>query len=809
MKRMILYIAASVAGVAGLFWALPVVDDAQPHGIDVSRAEARAIADEAAREMGIPVDDSWPVQYWARSQFLDRVLGDHDLRQEAELDPGVRPRLGGYITQYFRIGREKNPSFGYVIVGRDGAVQEIRRIERAETAGESPTEEALREDAARRVASLPIPRADRLEFLSAHPTVHRSRVDHRLRFADPVSFPLDDVAWFVDLHYLGGEFAGWTLAEEYADGTAFEGNIGGELVSTFAKYVALGTLFVLLVVLFLRKYHAGEVGVRTGGYLFVLFLTLSIAASVLSAAENSVFTTFGTLDAPRTALATGAFSFLFVQLPIAILLFVGWAVGESYARERWGHRLASFDSILHRDPVNSTVGKALLYGLAAAPVVAAAALVPAAGAVRLDLAAPDLGSGTVAIVATTGGAATLLAHSVAYSILTGVVAIMLLLSLLRRWRWRWPAVGVASLTGVMIGAVTVPVGPELARVSLGLGAVMVACVVFYTVDLLASVTALAFGSMLSGALPYLHVADGAAANGTLATIAIPALLASALGVAGITTRREIRYQYEDLAPHVRRIVERERVKAEIDAANRIQAALLPGGEPEIAGVSVASHYRAATEIGGDYFDFLNMKDGEVGVAFGDVAGHGLTSGIVMAMAKSALLVQLEYDSSPRRVMEVMNDVVIRTGPSRMMMTFFFGLLDPVRRRLRFSSAGHLDPYVFRAETGRLEELSAWGYPLGVRRRNGFPEIEVEFSPGDRLILYSDGLIEALNDEDEPFGFARFEKVLLEASRGTSDDIRRALLEAVRRFTRNRPPEDDQTLVVISFDPEPEARQLAS
>jgi sigma-B regulation protein RsbU (phosphoserine phosphatase) len=250
---------------------------------------------------------------------------------------------------------------------------------------------------------------------------------------------------------------------------------------------------------------------------------------------------------------------------------------------------------------------------------------------------------------------------------------------------------------------------------------------------------------------------------------------------------------------VKRIIERERVKAEIDAANRIQAALLPTESPNLPGTSVSSHYRAATEIGGDYFDFLHQPTGEIGIAFGDVSGHGLTSGIVMAMAKSALLVQVDYDSSPRAVLEVLNDIVMKTAPRRILMPFFFGLLDPRTQTLRFSSAGHLDPYVFRAATRKLEALSSWGFPLGVRRREGFREHTVEFSAGDRLILYSDGLIEAIDDDGNPFGFDRFEQTIVTAGHLGADEMKKALLGAVKKFTRNRPPEDDQTLVVVAFE----------
>src|SRR5258708_15631782 len=144
------------------------------------------------------------------------------------------------------------------------------------------------------------------------------------------------------------------------------------------------------------------------------------------------------------------------------------------------------------------------------------------------------------------------------------------------------------------------------------------------------------------AAPLLSVAKGALLAQYAGVVALPTALIGGFAVVALWTKREIVYSYEDLAPHVKRIVERERVKAEIDAANRIQAALLPSEEPHVAGATVASHYRAATEIGGDYFDFLPQPTGEIRIAFGDVSGLGLTCCIVMAMAKSALLLHVGY-----------------------------------------------------------------------------------------------------------------------------------------------------------------------
>ncbi|MCU1350528.1 MAG: Serine phosphatase RsbU, regulator of sigma subunit, partial [Acidobacteria bacterium] len=491
------------------------------------------------------------------------------------------------------------------------------------------------------------------------------------------------------------------------------------------------------------------------------------------------------------------FQFLFYFVPLSVVVFLAWAVGESYARERWGERLASFDAILRRDPLNATVGRSVLTGLLTAPAVAAAALLIAWIPMLAGLAHPALGGPSRTILSS--GSIAQLVYVLLLAIVYAIVALLFVLSFSNSRRLL--PIGIAASVAVaMIGNVfELPMGPYLQQILFGFGGMAAVVAVFLTWDLLAATVAFFFGEMLVSFLPLLHGARGPMASELWAVIAVPLLLTLLFAGVARLTSREVTYTYEDLAPHVKRIVERERVKAEIDAANRIQAALLPLEPPTLAGASFASHYRAATEIGGDYFDFLPQPTGEIGIAFGDVSGHGLTSGIVMAMAKAALLVQVDYDASPRAVLSVLNEIVIKTAPKRILMTFFFGLLDPATHTLRFSSAGHLDPYVFRAADKRIEPLSSWGFPLGVRRREAFREHSVEFVPGDRLILYSDGLIEAVDDDGEPYGFERFEQTIRGCGHLTADEIKKALLASVKKFTRNRPPEDDQTLVVVGFE----------
>lgn len=805
MKKVLPYLAC-VLGIVGLVLLMPRFNGAQPRGIRLTRADAAPIADAEARQIGIPVDQSWTVLSWANSSILDNELEPNpELRRRAADDPVIGPRLGGYKRVYYRRGLEKSIPYGYVVVDqRTGAVLMARRQLRAEETGAHLTEAQLRPQADAFVHSRNFPGAPSPQFEVARPDVMRSRTDWTFRYRVKTNFPIGNVVPYLNVSFSGNQLTGWALVEEYADGSLFRSdNAGSGIASILIRFATNYVLLLILLVIFLRKYHAGEVGISTGSILFGLTLLIFLGIDIIvgpSAAEGSQL---GSLDGQSVAAAHMAFKFLLYDIPLAVVVFFAWSVGESYTRERWGEWLASFDAILRHDPLNATVGRSVFHGVLFAPAIAAAAFVTGAIPLVLNLAHPSTGIGTATAVEL-GGPSLLILFGAQDAVIFPIISLFFM-SWTNRHRVLWIGMIAAVALGVVSAVCEVPINPLLPRMLFGFGAIAAIVLMLRGFDLLSTSVALFGGTVISMTAPLMSVARGHILQQLILTTALPLAALLVFAIAAMMTKREVVYTYEDLAPHVKRIVERERVKAEIDAANRIQAALLPVDAPELAGASFASHYRAATEIGGDYFDFLTMPSGEIGIAFGDVSGHGLTSGIVMAMAKSALLVQVGYDPSPRAVMNVLNDIVMKTAPKRILMTFFFGLLDPVTQTLRFSSAGHLDPYVYRAGAKRLESLSSWGFPLGVRRREPFTEHTVEFDDGDRLILYSDGLIEAIDDDGDPFGFERFEKMILSCGHMDAEDIKKTLLNSIKKFTRNRPPEDDQTLVVVSFEEEANAR----
>ena len=598
MKRIATLIACA-AGIAALLFLLPMFDAPQPRGVRITRAEAREAADRAARSLGIDTNKTWAAVSWENHNLLENELKTNpELRRKAGLDPIVGPRMVAYRFAYFYDGKPKFPQAADVYIDpRTGAVIGARRRVQNEDPAPPMTDEQARAAADRFVSTNQLPGVANPQFDSLRPTVMRNRVDRVVRYRVPHDFPTGKVAMWLEINFIGNQFAGWMPVEEYADGSQFAGG-GFEVGSTFLQYGVVFTLLIVLLVIFLKKYHAGEVGVTTASYLFGAIALLSIVYNFLVGPAMSIGTGFGPgLDGRWTSISFLAFKFIFYDLPVAVLVFFAWAVGESYARERWGERLASYDALLRRDWFNATVGRAMLNGVLLAPVVAAAVFAAAAIPIWLKWAHPTIGP-TFYIFA--GGPLAPIFSAAIDAARGAVVLLLFLIAFFARKRMLPLGFVLAAAIGSIWTIFEVPLDPTIQAMLFGFGGIVAAGVIFLRYDLLTAANALFYGSLIYAFVPYLRVAEGRVGTMAWTAFAVPLVAALGTAVAGLSTRREIVYTYDSLAPHVKRIVERERVKAEIDAANRIQAALLPLETPRLAGATVSSHYRAATEIGGDY-----------------------------------------------------------------------------------------------------------------------------------------------------------------------------------------------------------------
>ncbi|HYN20518.1 MAG TPA: SpoIIE family protein phosphatase, partial [Thermoanaerobaculia bacterium] len=255
------------------------------------------------------------------------------------------------------------------------------------------------------------------------------------------------------------------------------------------------------------------------------------------------------------------------------------------------------------------------------------------------------------------------------------------------------------------------------------------------------------------------------------------------------------------------LVDRVRVRDELEVARELQEDLLPQNVPAIPGYDFAHSYRTANEVGGDYYDLTPLPDGRVALLVADASGHGMAAGLVMAIANATLKTAFDIDPAPETVIALLNRTLCRTGTKRTFMSVFYALLDPATGVMEHVCAGHPFPILRRAN-GTIEELGTGGLPLGLREPlEVFPETSV-LQPGDLLLLYTDGLAEALDANGrEAFGYPRIAGLAREG--GSPQIVHERILRVFDRHVGDEPLKDDLTLLIVARLPPLPAASIAA
>ncbi len=243
-------------------------------------------------------------------------------------------------------------------------------------------------------------------------------------------------------------------------------------------------------------------------------------------------------------------------------------------------------------------------------------------------------------------------------------------------------------------------------------------------------------------------------------------------------------------------VEQDRMKKEFETARLLQNSLLPVAAPDVPYLEIAGVCRAADIVGGDYYDYIDLPDGKLGLAIGDVSGHSMSAGILMSMAKSCIFNQVRISHGVEDVIHAVNHMTFASFNLKRMMTFLYAIFQDNGRTLNFASAGHHFPYLFRPKDGTLVELESISYPLGVREELTLQTRSVNLFPGDLLVFYTDGIVETQNPGGELLGFDRFETAIRRLAPRTVDEILQGLLEMADDFRGDHPERDDCTIVVV-------------
>jgi sigma-B regulation protein RsbU (phosphoserine phosphatase) len=247
-----------------------------------------------------------------------------------------------------------------------------------------------------------------------------------------------------------------------------------------------------------------------------------------------------------------------------------------------------------------------------------------------------------------------------------------------------------------------------------------------------------------------------------------------------------------------RIVEQERLRRELLLAAEVQMRLFPENNPDTATVQLFGVCLPARGVGGDYYDFLHLDDGRIGIALADVAGKGIAAALIMSVVQASLRSLAGSDGgSLAELTSKMNRLLYRsTGPSSY-ATFFYAEIDEDKRQLRYVNAGHNPQFLLRnCQTTTIEQLSTGGTIIGMFPQMKYEEAAVDLSPGDVLIAFTDGVPEALNPADEEFGEDRLKEALVRLSSLPVGEMSSRLLQELKQWISDAAQYDDLTFVLM-------------
>jgi sigma-B regulation protein RsbU (phosphoserine phosphatase) len=284
-----------------------------------------------------------------------------------------------------------------------------------------------------------------------------------------------------------------------------------------------------------------------------------------------------------------------------------------------------------------------------------------------------------------------------------------------------------------------------------------------------------------------------------------------IGLSRKTTR--FRYGYEDItllgvlanqmviamnnARLYQESLEKQKLEEELELGRQIQLALLPKVCPKGELFEFSAFIQPARQVGGDYYDFLEIEEGQVGIAIADATGKGIPAAMLISLVHASLRAEVKNRLCPSRVMANINQLIFSSTSSEKFATMFYGELDPQSRKLIYCNAGHNYPVVIHQD-GRVELLDTGGLILGAFQEAIYERGEVLLQRNDTIFFYSDGLTENFNDKDEEFGEKRVLDLLLKNRSLDPERLKEKVIEEATNFTGGIPPYDDFTIVVLKI-----------
>jgi serine phosphatase RsbU (regulator of sigma subunit) len=574
--------------------------------------------------------------------------------------------------------------------------------------------------------------------------------------------------------------------------------------------IVTSLLYVLLVIgtifLFIRRLSARVVDVNSalrdglwGGIFASGMVTMMLSLAFFKDASFWI-----------AVLIIGT-TFVFTFAGGAFVIFLASGAMDSLARAEWPEKVAALTLLRHGAVRNVPVGAALLRGVGGAfallgTITLLLMLFPQAA---LDFTAGSDAPPPPLLLSRFGflfGAAAWMAQFVGLTVLLGVGT-----WLHRRKPAAWFVVPCLAVALVLMQVGIAKMDPlgfhALFLAAAGLGTAWV----FWRYDFVAAFMMIVLASVLWGTADGWMVAatpavlDAGLALGTTALVGL-------VGGVGLVSGRTSTLVPSYVPSYITELAEQQRLQRDIEIAEEVQRSFLPRRMPRVEGLDLAALCLPAREVGGDYYDFVELPGGRLGVVVGDVSGKGIEASFYMTLAKGYFQTLAEEDASPAEVLRRLNGLFRRNAPGGTFITMIYGVIDPSEGTFCFARAGH-NPLVHRRTTGgeaatgngladaaEAHQLQPGGMAIGLADGTHFDgaldEVTLPFHPGDALVLYTDGFPEARTTEGEEFGEERIRARIERHGDRPAQQLLQTLADDVHSFVEAAGRHDDMTMVVV-------------
>jgi phosphoserine phosphatase RsbU/P len=628
-----------------------------------------------------------------------------------------------------------------------------------------------------------------------------NRIDHKFVWRRTAGL----IETTVSVRVQGNKMGGFRLSYSPA-GAAQRAVADTFTVMTFLYAASFGILFLLffyIVTLFLRKYHEGEVGVRTALLVFAAVYVTSVLNTINVFPSIGSNLMIGDMNRANTRLVMCGIQVFMVHVFFGVMAFAAWSVGESSARTVAPEKLTGADSALFRHFFTRDLGSGLLTGYAWGGV--------ALGAVTLFVLAFSGRSGFAIMSAGMNGvpeayvpALQPILHAFEGALLAEVIFRIFFLNYLHeKTRRAWPGVLIATVVWTF-ASITIwspppgSLGPGLGLLGTGMFGLFFAFL-YLRYDAVTAIAANFTLMAIAAAVPMLTSGGGYGHTmglifGGLMVIPI------GVGITGVLRNKPFAFTGQTLPDHIQRISERERIGKELEIARNVQVSLLPKMQPEVGGFDIAGICIPAKEVGGDYYDFVSLPNNRIGIALGDVSGKGVPAAIYMTLTKGILQSHAEEGVSPREVLIKVNSLMYRTIERNSFVSMLYAILDAGTRKIRYARAGQCPVILTQGAGGRGSFVTPRGMALGLENGKVFDAVleeqELQLGPGQVLVFYTDGFTEAMNAHTEEFGEDRLMDSIARRKEHSAAALIQAVCADVTAFTGDAPQHDDMTMVVV-------------